>query len=142
MYLYVTNSEVYKLIPVTKQSKARVCGRSLAGIAGPNPAGGMDISLLWQVDLCGGPVTRPEESYRLTCVSCDLVTSKVRRPWPAFGCCAREKKIVTYNRSLKSLLKYLFSLFFLSESGRLSKRITYKEVHKTSHLTEPFIPTT
>ena len=46
MYLYVTNSEVYKLIPVTERSKARVCGRSLAGIAGSNPAGGMDICLL------------------------------------------------------------------------------------------------
>ena len=28
------------------KSKARVCGRSLAGIAGWNPAGGMDVSLV------------------------------------------------------------------------------------------------
>ena len=29
-------------IPVAKRSKARVYGRSLAGIAGSNPAGGID----------------------------------------------------------------------------------------------------
>ena len=28
-------------IPVAERSKARVCGRSLAGVAGSNPAGGM-----------------------------------------------------------------------------------------------------
>ena len=37
--------------------------------------------------LCDGPITRPEESYRLCCVTeCDLETSKMRRPWPALGC--------------------------------------------------------
>ena len=30
-------------IPVAEWSKARVCGRSLAGIAGSNPAAGMDV---------------------------------------------------------------------------------------------------
>jgi len=36
--------------------------------------------------LCDGLVTRPEESYRLWCVVvCDLETSRMRRPWPAFG---------------------------------------------------------
>jgi hypothetical protein len=33
-------------IPVAAQSNAWVCGRSLAGIAGSNPTGGMDICLL------------------------------------------------------------------------------------------------
>ena len=32
-------------IPVTERSKANVYGRSLAGIAGSNPACGMDVSL-------------------------------------------------------------------------------------------------
>ena len=31
------------LIPVVERSKTRVYGRSLAGIAGSNPAGGMDV---------------------------------------------------------------------------------------------------
>ena len=34
-------------IPVAARSKAWVCGRSLAGIMGLNPAGGMDVCLLW-----------------------------------------------------------------------------------------------
>jgi hypothetical protein len=34
-------------IPVTARSKAWFCGYSLAGIAGSNPVGGMDICLLW-----------------------------------------------------------------------------------------------
>jgi hypothetical protein len=33
-------------IPVATRSKAWVCGRLLAGIAGSNPAGGMDVYLL------------------------------------------------------------------------------------------------
>ena len=33
-------------IPVAAQSKACICGRSLAGIAGSNPAGGVDVCLL------------------------------------------------------------------------------------------------
>ena len=33
-------------IPVAERSKARVYGRSLAGIAGSNPSGGMDDFLL------------------------------------------------------------------------------------------------
>jgi hypothetical protein len=41
-----------------------------------------------------GPITHPEESYRLWYVIvCDLETSTTRRPWPALGSCAREKKI-------------------------------------------------
>ena len=34
------------LIPVAALSKARVCVRSLAGIAGSNPVGDMDVFLL------------------------------------------------------------------------------------------------
>jgi hypothetical protein len=33
-------------IPVAVQSKAWVCGHSIAGIAGSNSAGGMDVCLL------------------------------------------------------------------------------------------------
>jgi hypothetical protein len=35
------------LIPVTARSKTWVCGRSLAGIVGSNPARGMEVCLLW-----------------------------------------------------------------------------------------------
>jgi hypothetical protein len=33
--------------------------------------------------LCVGPITRPEQSYRVWCVSeCDREASRMRRPWP------------------------------------------------------------
>ena len=34
-------------IPVAARSKAWVCGRSLAGIVGSNPAGGMDVCVMY-----------------------------------------------------------------------------------------------
>jgi len=47
--------------------------------------------------LCDELITRPEESYRLWCVVvCDLETSRMRRPWPALGRSATEKKIYVY----------------------------------------------
>jgi hypothetical protein len=79
-------------IPVAERSKAWVCSRSPAGIAGSNVAGGIDVRLLCCVGclsgrgLCDGLITRPEEFYRLWCVLvCDLGTSKMRRLKPASG---------------------------------------------------------
>ena len=45
------------------RSRVWACGRSLAGIAGSNPAEAMDVSLLWVLcyqfrDLCDGPISR------------------------------------------------------------------------------------
>ena len=42
--------------------------------------------------LCDGSITHLEEFCRLWCVIvCDLETSRIRRHWPALGCCARKK---------------------------------------------------
>jgi hypothetical protein len=52
---------------VAARSKAWVCGRSLVGIVGSNPAGGMDVRREYCVlsgrGLGDGPITRPEEPY-------------------------------------------------------------------------------
>ena len=66
--------------PVAARFKAWVCGRSLAGMAGSNPAGDMDVCceccVLSGRGLCVGIIIRPEESCRLWCVVvCDLETS-------------------------------------------------------------------
>ena len=49
------------------RAKALVCGRSLAGVVGSNPTGGMDVCreccVLLGRGLCDGLITRPEESY-------------------------------------------------------------------------------
>jgi hypothetical protein len=52
-------------IPVAAQSKARVCGRSLASTAGSNPATGMDVSLV-----------------RVVC--CQVEVSQLVLPFPHF----------------------------------------------------------
>ena len=63
-----------------EQSKARMCGRLLAGNAVSNPAGAWmsvccECCVLSGRDLCDEMITRPEESYRLWCVVvCDLET--------------------------------------------------------------------
>jgi len=55
---------------VAVPSKARVRGRSIAGIVGSNPAGGIDsvsceCCVLSGRDLCEGLITRPEEFHRM-----------------------------------------------------------------------------
>ena len=43
---------------------------------------------------CDGLITRPEESYWLSCVTeCDLEKSRKKRPWSAMGCCVRGKEL-------------------------------------------------
>jgi hypothetical protein len=65
-------------IPLASRCKACVCGRSLAGIAGSNSAGGIDVCLLLVFvlsgrGLCDGPIPRPEESYRARAYVCVCV---------------------------------------------------------------------
>ena len=40
------------LTPVAARSKARVCGRSLTGLGGSNPAAGLDVCFLLCVVCC------------------------------------------------------------------------------------------
>jgi len=57
------------LIPMAARCKTWVCGRSLTGIVGSNPAGRMDVSyesfVLSGRGLCVGLISHPEESYRV-----------------------------------------------------------------------------
>jgi hypothetical protein len=62
-------------IPVAQRSKAWVCSRSSARIAGSNLAGGMEFvcyecCVFSGRVLCDGPILRPEESYRLWLCDC------------------------------------------------------------------------
>ena len=70
-------------ILVSMQSKGYVCSRCIAGIAGSNPAEGMNVRLLSAVCCvsCGDQLfIGLEESYRLIVSVCDLGTSTMRRP--------------------------------------------------------------
>ena len=69
---FCDTKHIQRSIPVAARSKAWVCGRSLVGIVGSNPAGGMDVCceccVLLGRGLCVGLVTRPEEYHRVWCV--------------------------------------------------------------------------
>ena len=49
MNVYVNTGEYVNImaIPVSARAKVWVCGRSLSGIEGSNPAGSMDVWVLW-----------------------------------------------------------------------------------------------
>ena len=69
------------------RSKTWVSGRSLAGIAGSNPAGIIVVScercVLSGRDVCNVVITRSEGSYRMWCVVvCDLKPAACGRHGP------------------------------------------------------------
>jgi hypothetical protein len=77
-------------VQVAARSRACVCGRSLVGIAGSNPAEGISVYCECCVVLsgrafCVGLITRPEEFYRLWCVR-DRKASTMSRPRATRGC--------------------------------------------------------
>jgi hypothetical protein len=65
-------------IPVASRSKAWIRGRSLAGIAGSNPASSMDVCLLWLFCVVRGLLRLADHPPRgmLQCVVCLSVISK------------------------------------------------------------------
>ena len=73
-----TVQRVQGSIQEAARSKAWVCGRLLARIAGLNPAGtwmsaSCECRDLSDSGLCDGPITRPEESYRV-CVLWNVIS--------------------------------------------------------------------
>ena len=78
---------------MVEQSKARFCGRSLAGIAVWNFTACCKCYVLSGSGPCDGPIPRLEGPYGLWCVvESHLETWKMRRPWPQLGCYVRKKK--------------------------------------------------
>jgi len=70
VYVFCVLNITHAPISVAARSNALFCGRSLAGIAGWNPAGVMDFCLreccvLSGRGLCVGLIARPEETYRV-----------------------------------------------------------------------------
>jgi hypothetical protein len=77
---------------VAARPKAYVCGRLVAGVAGSNPARGMDACLLCLYvvlscvgrGLCDGLFTHPEKSYRVFLYVCDQDTPKAEAKGPSW----------------------------------------------------------
>jgi hypothetical protein len=83
-------------IPVAVRSKAWVCSRLSAGIAGSIPAENMNIRLLCSGSgLCEGMITLSEDSclWYVCLIVCDLETSTVRRPKAELRCCATGRHV-------------------------------------------------
>ena len=57
------------------RSKGWICERSLAGVVGSNPTGGMYVCCECYVlsGLCDGLINRPEKSYRVWCVYISVI---------------------------------------------------------------------
>jgi hypothetical protein len=95
---------------VAARSKAWVCGRLLAGIAGSNRAGDMDVCLSCECCvlsvsvLCVGLITSPEESYRMWWDGCLSMVSK-RRLWGLgpLGLSGRERPDADYPQCVPSI---------------------------------------
>jgi hypothetical protein len=77
---------------VAARSKAWVCGRLLAAIAGSNLTGSMNVCheccVLLDRGFCVWLIRRPEESYRVWCVKSDSEASIMRTSWPTVSCSA------------------------------------------------------
>ena len=67
-------------IQVAARSKAWVFGRSLAGITGSNPAGGMDVCLCLLRVLCVGLITLHTSPTKCGLCECDREASTMRGP--------------------------------------------------------------
>jgi hypothetical protein len=102
----------FQPIPLNARHKTWVCGRSLTGIAGSNPADDMDVRFLWEFVLSGRVlfdelITCPEESYRLWCVVLrDVEASWMRRLLFALGHSAKRKNL-TFRPTLLCVCMYV-----------------------------------
>ena len=73
--------------------KARLCGRSLARNAGPNPAGGLECLSHSSVVCCQAEVSASGWSLvqrsptECGVYECNCEASIIRRPWRTRGCC-------------------------------------------------------
>ena len=91
------------------------CGLSFAGIAGSNPAVGMDVCLLCEVCVVRYRSLRwADQSPRGVLTECgvsefDREASIMRKPQPTRGCCVVGKKYIF----LKSESFYLFIYLFV-----------------------------
>jgi len=74
--------------------------------------------------LCDELITRPEESYRVWCVVvCNLETSRMRKPWPALGRSATEKKKYYYELWPRDTTQYDNSMGKTKYKQTIVKRI-------------------
>jgi hypothetical protein len=108
-------------IPVAARSKRMwVCGRSLAGSAGLNSAGDVDVCLSHVSVVCYEIVVSTSRRSLVQrrpadcgVSECDGEFSLMRRPWLTRGCCSMENKALLLPRhscKAKSIIALVSSL--------------------------------
>ena len=108
--IYNPLSRIFMPVPVAARSKAWVCGRSLAGIAGSNFTQDMDVWLLWLLCVCQSFLRRADHSYRgfIPLLVCLHVVAK-RRPRPEVG---SKRYRETHLKSIFAVCRLLPGIFF------------------------------
>ena len=98
-YTYMGNYKIsllygrIKPIPVAVRSKKWVCCRSLAGIAGSNPAGTVYMSVSWSVVCCQEEASASGRSLvQRSRTECNHEVSIMKSLWPPMDCFAMEKE--------------------------------------------------
>ena len=98
-------------MPMAARSKAWVYGCSLAGIWGSNPAGNMDVCLLWELCVVRWRFLRRTDDSSRSPTECDRAASIMWKPWPNWGFCANgrgggEDDLVCTTRVIRHAIKY------------------------------------
>ena len=82
-------------IPVVARSKTWICGHSLVGIAGSNPSGGTDMSLVSVVYLSVRSLVQSSPTENGVS-ECDFEATIMRGPRPTGGLSCHENKTAKF----------------------------------------------
>ena len=107
-------------------SKVCVCGRSLAGVACSNPAGGLDVCRLLSVVCCQVEISVTGRSLvRKSPIECGLSVcdrgTSVTRRWPIRGCRAKEKLFLFRVTSIVHFLNKKHVCNYISDQPKVKE---------------------
>jgi hypothetical protein len=80
--------------------------------------------------LCDELITRPEESYRLWCVVCDLETSRMRRLLPTGGLLCQNQTPVSYYRISAEFIGTVAEMYKVYRAWTFCKFMTSRLVYE------------
>jgi hypothetical protein len=126
-------------IPVAVRSKAWVCGRYLARIAGSNPIGDMNLCVLLMLCVVRWRSLRRAGHVSIgvipsvVCLSMIVKPRKWTGPCPSRGRCATGKNDTRESRTFLQNVRKFLPEFTMSHSGTRSASHTRPRVPKLSH---------
>ena len=109
----------YMLIPAAERAKARFCGRSLTGVAGSNPDGGMDVFVVCVVQLVQKAKSQDNQDKEVR-IKCKERT--------------KTKKYVKIHCQCSLELKYIGSNPGVGHTFYFSRVVFLQTLNKTVHI--------